>query len=225
MLHALALAATEITQPTLRRTVLLSIALALVVFLVMWSSLGWALLHAGIFGIGWLDTALNFLGSLAALFVTWLLFPAVVTVISGFFLDSVVREIEARHYPELPPARAQSWGEIVFAMLRLVLAAVVLNLVALPFYLFVPGINLVVFYGLNGYLLGREYFELVALRRLDFVAARRLRRARSAHVLAAGVAIAFLFTVPLLNLAAPVVAAAFMLHLFEKMRRRDPLAV
>jgi len=94
--------------------------------------------------------------------------------------------------------------------------AVGLNLLLLPFYLLLlwfPPAYAVLFYGVNGYLLGREYFEQVAMRRLDPEAARRLRRAHQGRIVLAGVAIAFLLTVPILNLIAPVLATAFMVHL------------
>jgi uncharacterized protein involved in cysteine biosynthesis len=223
MLPALALALSEITQPTLRRTVLLSSGMAIAVFAALWSGLGWLLVQKHFFDNWFFDAALDLLGGVAALIVTWLIFPAVVTVIASLLLDTVVSEIESRHYPGLPPARPQAWGEIVFAALRLALVAVLLNLLALPLYVFLPGINLVVFYTLNGYLLGRVYFELVALRRLQPGEAKAMRRGNAARVLLAGAVIAFLFTVPLVNLAAPVLGAAFMLHLFMRLRR-DPAA-
>src|SRR5690606_4741546 len=94
-------------------------------------------------------------------------------------------------------------------------------LLALPFYvmlIWIPFLSPVLFYGLNGYLLGREYFEAVALRRLDEGRTRVLRRARGGQVFLAGVVIAVLMTVPLVNLVAPVIATAFMVHLFEGMR-------
>jgi CysZ protein len=96
----------------------------------------------------------------------------------------------------------------------------VLNILALPLY-FVPIINVFVFYLLNGYLLGREYFELVAARRFDAAGTRRLRRKFRGRVMLAGVVIAFLLTVPIVNLVTPVVATGFMLHVFERLRRRE----
>jgi uncharacterized protein involved in cysteine biosynthesis len=86
------------------------------------------------------------------------------------------------------------------------------NLLALPLYL-VPGLNVVVFYAMNAYLLGREYFELVALRRLDPRTARGLRRAHRLRFFIAGLLMAALFTIPVVNLVASLIAAAFMVHL------------
>jgi uncharacterized protein involved in cysteine biosynthesis len=72
-----------------------------------------------------------------------------------------------------------------------------------------------VFYGVNGYLLGREYYELVALRRLPAVPLRGRWRAERPRLVLAGAIIAFLLTVPVLNLVAPIIATAFMVHLFH----------
>jgi CysZ protein len=73
---------------------------------------------------------------------------------------------------------------------------------------------------MNGYLLGREYFELVALRHSDFDAARALRRRNRGMVFASGIVVAVLFTVPLLGWFMPAFATAFMVHVYENMRRK-----
>ena len=97
--------------------------------------------------------------------------------------------------------------------------AVILNILALPLY-FVPPFNLFVFYALNGYLLGREYYELVAHRRIEPAEARRLRAAFRGQCFVAGVAIALLMTVPLVNLLAPVIGTAAMVHLIQGWRNK-----
>ena len=110
-------------------------------------------------------------------------------------------------------------GEIVSITLRLTFLTLLLNLLALPVYLLVPGINLFLFLALNGYLFGRGYFEVVALRRLDMGAARRVRSRFAGRIFLGGVVIAGLFALPLVNLVAPVIATAFMLHIFEALPR------
>jgi uncharacterized protein involved in cysteine biosynthesis len=97
------------------------------------------------------------------------------------------------------------------------LVAIGLNILALPIY-FIPILNFFVFYILNGYLLGREYFEAVALRRLSAGEVGELWRREKGRLIVAGVVITLMLTIPFLNLVAPVVATAFMLHLFESMR-------
>jgi uncharacterized protein involved in cysteine biosynthesis len=99
------------------------------------------------------------------------------------------------------------------------LLALLLNLIVLPIYLIFPGINLFLFLALNGYLFGRGYFEVVALRRLDAGEARAVRSRFAGRVFLGGVVIAGLFALPLVNLVAPVIATAFMLHIFEALPR------
>jgi CysZ protein len=110
----------------------------------------------------------------------------------------------------------------VVITVRLMAITLLLNLLALPVYILMPGVNFFVFLGLNGYLFGREYFEVVALRRLDPIAARVARRRVAGRVFIAGVVIAGLFAIPLVNLVAAVIATAFMVHLLAQTRTADP---
>jgi CysZ protein len=119
----------------------------------------------------------------------------------------------ALEYPGRGPPRRQRIGETIASTLRLTGLTLLLNLLALPVYLLVPGINLFLF------LLGREYFEVVALRRLDAAATRAARNRFGLRVFLGGVMIAALFSLPLVNLVAPVIATAFMVHVFEALPR------
>src|SRR5260221_9083297 len=111
MLTALRLALSDALQPEQRGPVLASIALAIALLVALW--LGATLLFSGLnlAGIPWLDTAIEILGSLGALVLAWVLFPAMTMLILGFFLERVVAAVERRPYPELPPARRLRVGE------------------------------------------------------------------------------------------------------------------
>ena len=107
------------------------------------------------------------------------------------------------------------WGVVTAQALRFLVLSLTLNLLAMPLYLaglFLPPLNLFVFYALNGYLLGREYFDLVAQRHHASAEGRELRRSMRGRRLLAGLAIAVLFSVPLINLAMSLVATAAMVH-------------
>ena len=222
MIAALVRAVGDLSAPPLRRIVWLSLALAVASFAVLWIAIAVILTHTALFGWRPLDWIVNLLGSLAVLVLSWLLFPAVATMMTGCFLDRIATTVEALDYPDHGPARRVSIGETMIATLRLMGLAILMNLLALPVYVLAPGINFFVFLGLNGYLFGREYFEVVALRRLEPTATRALRRRFAGRVFLGGVAIAGLFAVPLVNLVAPVIATAFMLHLFEGLPRAAP---
>jgi len=218
MIQALFSTLSEILEPQLRRAFLLSLGAASAVFAGLWLGLGWGLAHARAFDYWLLNDASAVLGGVAVLFFTWLLFPSVMTLILSFFVEEVLTAVEQRRYPTLPAPRVATIGELLGSSLRLTIFAILLNLAALPVYLFVPGINLMVFYGVNGYLLGAEYFDMIAMRRLGDAERQRFRREWRWRILAAGALIALLFSLPVANLLAPIVGAVFMLHLFERMR-------
>ena len=151
--------------------------------------------------------------------VFWLLFAVIVQLVAGFYLEDIVAAVEARHYPDLPPARGQTAGAAALNATRYFAMLVFLNLLAMPLYL-IPLFGVLVFYLVNGYLMGREYFELVALRRIDGSAAKTLRQAHRGQVFGAGLLTTVLFSLPVVNLVAPIIAAAAMVHLFEAMAGR-----
>lgn len=157
-----------------------------------------------------------FVGGIGVL--TFLLFPGVVTIIVGIFLEDVAKAVEARHYPDLPPARDQPVREIVLSTVKFACLVLLVNVLAMPFYIvliFLPPLNLILFYALNGYLTGREYFELVSLLRRDPGETEKLRKRHRGRIQLAGILLVFLMTIPFVNLLAPVIATAFMVHFFH----------
>jgi uncharacterized protein involved in cysteine biosynthesis len=219
MVGALFRAVGALGEQPMRRVVGLSLALAILIFAVLWLAIAALLYHTTFFDWRVLNWLVNLLGGLTVLGLTWLLFPAVVTLIMSFYLERVAAAVEATDYPERGPPRLQPLGEIVVITLRLTILTLILNLLALPVYLLFPGINIFLFLALNGYLFGRGYFEVVALRRLDVGEARAVRSRFAGRIFLGGVVIAGLFALPLVNLVAPVIATAFMLHIFEALPR------
>lgn len=211
----------QLPDPAFRRVVWRAVLGTLLLFVLLLGLTGWALARLSLFQIGWLDTGIDLLGGAAVLILSWLMFPAVMITISSLMLDRIVEAVEARHYPGLPPPRKQPLLEELWNSLKFLGLVVLLNLLALPLY-FIPGVNLILYYSLNGYLLGREYYELVAVRRLSRDSVRLLRSEESLRLFVAGVIIAFISVLPIVNLFAPVVATAFMVHLFEQLRRGLP---
>ena len=231
MISSFRLAASQLLHPSLRRYLFGGILGAACVFALLWAGVWWLL--AGIDPtslplIGWLvdlssglfDWIAGFVIATTLGLVTLLLYPGVVILIVSLFLDHVANAVEARHYPNLPPARPQKLAEIIFQSMRFAGVLVTLNLLALPIYavlIFLPPFNIVLFYLLNGYLIGREYFELVAARRLEPEATRTLRKNSRGRLLVAGAILTFLMTIPIVNLCAPIFAAAFMTHYFHRL--------
>lgn len=218
MFAALARSFGQLSDPAIVRIVWKSTVFALLLLIALviaiWVLLGWL----RFFEWAWLDSTIDVLGGLSTLFIAWLLFPVAATAIVGFYLEDVADAVDRRHYPQLPDARRQTVAEAIRATSAFALVALGLNLLLLPFYLlllFFPPAYFLLFYSVNGYLIGREYFEVVAFRRMDTAHAKALRRLNLGRVFFAGVLIAFLLTIPLVNLVVPVVATMFMVHLFN----------
>ncbi|NBO19373.1 MAG: hypothetical protein EBV03_09140 [Proteobacteria bacterium] len=157
------------------------------------------------------------LGSIGAGAIAWLLFPGITPVIISFFDARITKTIEEKHYPGLlqrpaPPFWPELWHDTRFA-----LKALALNIASLPLYL-LPGLNLILFYWLNGYLLGREYFVMVARRHVSLEEANALRKRHSGVITWGGALVALMTTVPILNLGAPFWGVALMVHLYQKLQ-------
>lgn len=170
-------------------------------------------------GIGFINWAVAVLGGLAAAFIAWMLFPVIAAELVYVFLDEIASAVEDRHYPHLTKANPASAWAYAMAGIRLGLLMAFFNLLILPLS-FIPFAQVIYpffYYTINGMLLGREYAEVVAPRRMKFKEVRRWRRRNRMKVFVSGVIIALLFTVPVFNLIAPVVATAFMVHVFHSM--------
>ena len=220
MIGGFILAVEQLSDPAVRRVMAKSLLIALIIVVALLFAIGHLLSAISWVGWDWLDGMIAALGWFATLALMILFSPALLSIVCCFFLDEVAAAVEARHYPSLPPAREQSVAETSLGALRFVGASVLLNLLILPIYL-IPVINVFVFYSVNGYLVGREYFELAAFRRLEPATARRLLARHRPRVSAAGALIWLLLSIPLVNLAMPVVATAFMVHVFEGIRLRS----
>jgi len=228
ILRAYARAVAQLSDPKLRSVLWKVLLMTAAVFAALWTGVGYALAGVELFQTGWLESLAEWLGGgaavVVAIVVTWVLFPPVVTMFMGIFQDAIVVRVEQKHYPDLPPGREASFATVLGSTAKLILMTAILNLLALPLYLLLPGLNLVIFYVLNGYLLGREYFEVIALRRLDQRDAKRFRKRRRGTIWLAGAVLAFLFSIPILNLLAPLIGTAAMVHVFERLRQAEASA-
>ena len=220
MIASLGKALAQLPDPRFRRVLVTGLAATLVLYVLLYLAIGWGLSALHVFGVGWADSLTSLLGGIAIFFVTLLIFPGVATVVLSFLLEDIAVAVERRHYPALPAPRRQRLGEVAWGALRLAAVTVLANLLALPLYvvLLFTGIGIGLYYIVNGYLLAREYFELVAWRRMEPAQADALRRAHAGRLWLMGVAIAFLSTLPVINLAAPLIATAAMIHELERLR-------
>jgi uncharacterized protein involved in cysteine biosynthesis len=174
--------------------------------------------------IGEVATPLATLRRLALGAMLWLsaflMFP-VAAMFVNLFLDRIVDAVETRHYPGLATARAMGMAEALKGALGFTLVVLGVNLAALIFYFLAGPAAPLVFWAVNGYLFGREYFELVAMRRIEPAAMRDLRRRHKFQIWLAGALMAVPLSIPLLNLVVPVLGVATYTHMFHRLLRPE----
>jgi CysZ protein len=170
---------------------------------------------------GWLGFVFAILAGIGLALALALLIAPVTAIIAGLFLDDVAEVLEKRDYPQDAPGRAMPMGEAIWASIKFFGVIILGNLIAL-LLLLVPGVNLVAFFLVNGYLLGREFFEFAAMRFRTPDEARQLRAKHAATVFTAGLVIALFLAIPFVNLLTPLFAASLMVHLHKSISKREP---
>lgn len=215
----------QIGDPRFRRVlflgILLTFALLIVVYaLVLWGLTALSEQEAMVDLLGevrWLPDLISWTSFGVLMVMSVFLMVPVASAITSMFLDDVARAVEDRHYPNLPrPPKVSFWSstrDTVNFLGVLVLA----NVLALILYALLAPAALFIFWGLNGYLLGREYFQMMAMRRLGRLGAKELRRAHWGKVWFAGCLMTVPLSIPLINLVIPILAAATFTHMFHRL--------
>ena len=152
----------------------------------------------------------------ALIMAVFLMFP-VAMVFIGFFLEEVADAVERRYYPHLPPVPRLGMGEIMGEAIRFLMIMIAANMLALIIYFASSLLAPVIFYIVNGYLLGREYFQLVAMRRLGLHAADKLRKAHRWEIWFSGILMAVPLSVRVLALLIPLLGVATFTHQFHRL--------
>nr|WP_210334107.1 sulfate transporter family protein [Mesorhizobium sangaii] len=187
--------------------------------LVEWLALPW--LHTLLPGMpSWAGSLGGIIAAIALAFGMALLIAPVTAMVAGLFLDDIAEVVERTDYPGDPAGRAMPALRSLVLSARFLGVVILGNIVAL-LLLLVPGVNIAAFFIVNGYLLGREFFEFAAMRFRPEEEARALRRHYAGTVFLAGLVISAFLAVPLLNLVTPLFAAAMMVHLHKAISGRE----
>jgi CysZ protein len=221
MIRAFELAVQQLGDPKLRVFIWWSLLLSLVLQVGIAVLAWWGLKSFANFEWKWINEIVIWASGAGVVVLALMLFPASFGIVISIFMEYIADVVEARHYPQLGKARGiPIWTGIWTGVVFLV-AVVALNLVMLPLYIaaiFIAGLGAVLFYAVNGWLTGRMYYELVALRRLDPADVKAWRRANSGVLWLTGIVIVFLGTIPILNLIVPVLGVAAMVHVAQTLK-------
>lgn len=149
----------------------------------------------------------------------FLMFP-VASLVIGFFIEDIADAVEAKHYPDLPPAEDLPFTEVMLDATRFMGVLILANLLALIIYFASTLLAPVIFWIVNGFLLGREYFQLVAARRIGMAAANKLRKKHFMEIWFAGIFMAIPLSIPVVNLVVPLLGVAVFTHQFHRIQGR-----
>jgi CysZ protein len=204
-------------------TLLLLVALWLTARqLLIWLPLPWldSLIPQFPEAVGWVGFVFAIAASIGLALLFALLIAPVTAVIAGLFIDDVAEVIERRDYPNEPVGAEMPLIKGIWHSIKFFGVVIIGNIIALAL-LFVPGVNLIAFFVVNGYLLGREFFEFAAMRYRSPDDARSFRAKSRGQVFAAGLIIAGFLSIPIVNLLTPLFAASLMVHLHKALTQRD----
>ena len=166
----------------------------------------------------WLGALINVGGVLFTIALSiWLMVP-VTSAIIALFLDEVAQAVEARHYPHLPKQTATKLQDQILVGIRFLGILLLANIGALILSMIVPLLAPFVFWATNGYLMGREYFQMAAMRRMPRAQAQELFQRHQGSIWTAGILMAIPMSIPLVGLFIPILGAATFTHQFERLR-------
>jgi len=214
----------QIADPRFRRVLWLGIALTVALLVAATSGFVWLIgtLMAEtvdmpwVGEITWLDDIVTWGSFFLFLGLSVFLMIPVASAITSMFLDQVAQAVEDRHYPGLSAPRSVPFGDAVVDTLNFLGVLIAANLLALILYVMFPPAAIFIFWGLNGFFLGREYFTLAAMRRIPRAEAKQLRRAHTRTIWLAGTLMAVPLSIPLINLLIPILGAATFTHIFHR---------
>ena len=211
----------DVLSPEFRTILGKAIGLTLLVFIGVLAALWIGLEALLVLPWGWLDEVIAGIASLVLLVVFFFLMAPVTAVFAGLFLDTAADIVEVHHYPEDPRGQPPSAWSSALIGLQFGLLVLAVNIAVLPTVFF--GIGVVIMLMANAYLLGREYFTMVAMRHMPARQAARLRKANSGRVWAAGLIPAGLSLIPFLSILVPLFSTSYFVHIFKAINR-DHLA-
>ena len=236
MIDAAVKALSQILSPPMRRILWRSVALALGLIAVVAVGLQRLISWLTTSGEQWAGTVLGPSYNTPVDILAWILsiaaalgivigavflMPAVTALVASIFVDDVADEVERVHYPAERPGIALPLSRALIEGIKTALLAVLLYLLALPFF-FIAGAGVIVFFIVAAYLLGREYFLLAAMRSRSVEEARAFRKQHASTVFAAGCVIAAFVSIPIVNLATPLFGTAFMVHMHKRLSGPRP---
>ncbi|MGO9359305.1 MAG: sulfate transporter family protein [Xanthobacteraceae bacterium] len=231
MFDAAVKALSQMLSPPMRAILWKAIGLSLV--LIVMGGIGLQRLLTWLAGSGeaWMETALgpdyhgavsvaawiiSILAGLGVVLGAVFLMPTITSLVASFFVDEIAEHVERESYPDQAIGAPLPVNVAMIEGVKTSLLTLLVYLIALPFVFF-AGLGFLVFFIAMAWLMGREYFELAAMRFRSPAEAKAMRRYHAGTVFTAGLFIAAFVSIPVVNLATPLFGMAFMVHMHKRL--------
>jgi CysZ protein len=234
MIDAAGNALAQMFTPALRHVLMKAVGLALILIVIIGIALQRLLSALAQHGAAWAEQTSGFAPHAAWSALAWILsimaglgivtgalflMPTISAFVGSFFVDEIADAVERNYYPAEPAGRALPFLRALLEGVKIAFLSLVVYFCALPF-IFFAGLGVIILFLANSYLLGREYFELAAMRFRPPHEAKTMRKRHAAYIFLAGMVIALFVSIPIVNLATPIFAMAYMVHVHKRMSGR-----
>jgi len=197
--------------------ILWSLLLTAVLFVLLFAGVEYGLAHLPPLGSIWVNRFLEVTAPLVLVLAIFFLGAPVAAIVASLYLDRIAARVDAHFYPNDPKAPGTPLATSIGEAIRLIGLSLLINVALLPVDVGVPGLSEIATILVNGWLLGREFFELASLRHLSRRQSDAMRRKYSGKIFLAGLLISILTVIPFVDLIAPFFGSALMAHLFKRL--------
>lgn len=224
MFASLGAAAKLIFDRKVRGLAVFTAVLTLILYAALVAAALWGLNQLPTLGSVWINRFLDLLAPVVLLLLFVFLGAWATALFAPLFLRTAARKIEAQHYPAGPKPSGEGFGATLMAGLRVTALVIIADVLLLPADAVLPGVAEFATIVINGWFLGRGYFEIVALRHMSKSAATALRARHATAVFIAGIAISLLSAIPFADIIAPLFGAGLMVHVFQRYAHEERAA-
>ena len=198
--------------------IILCALLAVLVIILLIIGITWLTAYLSDFETGWINTAITIAAGILSGLGGWFMLPALTVLIGGIFQERIIHKVEMTYYPDSALKEDVKFWPDLWHDIRFTIRALFLNLIILPFYLF--GFGFIISVLLNGYLLGREFFETAAGYHIGKPATIGLRKRYQSQIYLGGIVITLMNLTPFLNLLVPVLGPVWMIHVYHEIMKK-----
>ncbi len=171
--------------------------------------------------IAWLSNLLSGFVLVAMIGASVFLMIPVAALFLGVMLEPIAGAVEAKHYAHLDPPAPRPISEQLKEAVLFMCILIVVNLIGLVIYFASTLLAPVIFWIVNGILLGREYFQVVAMRWLGREGANKMRAKHRWQIWMAGFLMAVPLTIPVINILVPILGVATFTHMFHRLNTQS----